>query len=172
MRNLRLICILFFSMVICSCSTDDTNDDPAENPTFQARINGGTFSDFTFALGVYKAKKSANGNTLSIDLADVKGNNINLFLNGTDSFDKGTVKQIGNVDTHNFVTHAVIKGVQPTLSYFSSKGTIKITNNREHPSKPEMGLISGEFDITADALDGNNSTTIKGSFNDLEYTKK
>lgn len=171
MKNLHVIYLLFLSMSILSCSSDDTTvDKPTEGPGFQATLNGGTFSNYGFKLGVYEAKKGANGNTLSINTADSNGKAINLFLNNTDGFKSGTVKQIGNVDSDNFVTHAVIRDVQPSVSYYSKNGTIKITNSRKHPSNAQLHLISGEFNIVASSADGTNTTTIKGSFNELAYT--
>lgn len=169
MKNLHFISVLFLSMFISSCSSDDTTDAPTEGPKFQASLNGGTFSNYNFKLGAYEATKGTNGNTLSINIADPSGTAINLFLNNTDGFKTGTVKQIGNIDSDNFVTHGVIRDVKPAVSYFSKTGTIKITNNREHPTNSQQRLISGEFNIVASSIDGTNTTTIKGSFEELAY---
>lgn len=170
MKNLQLFCVLFLSMIVLSCSKDDSNDNaPAGETEFQATLNGGTYSNYAFTLGVYEITKGTNG-TLSIDIGDPNGNLITLFLNGNGGFGAGVIKQIGNVDENNFTTHAVIRQPQQ-ITYFSSTGTIKITNNREHPTKAGHRLISGTFDVTASTIDGTNVTTLTGSFNELDYVE-
>lgn len=171
MKNRNFFCILFFSMIMLSCSSDDSNNDPIEGPGFNATINGGTFSNYSFKLGAYEAVKGSNGNTLRITMADKNGKQITLFLNSSGGFDKGTVKQMGDVDSDEFITYVEIKDNQPSTLYFSQSGNLKITNNREHPSNSQKSLISGEFNIVASTTDGTISITMKGSFNDLEYVK-
>ncbi|MBA6151608.1 hypothetical protein [Gelidibacter maritimus] len=171
MKNLHLIYMLLFSMALMSCSSDDTNNDSPENPAFEATINGGTFSNYGFKLGAYEAVKGPNGTTLRITMADKNGKQMTLFLNSTGGFNKGTVKQMGDVDSDKFRTYVEIKDNQPATLYFSQSGNLKITNNREHPSKSEKSLISGEFNIEAITVDGTKSVTVKGSFNDLEFVK-
>ncbi|MBO3099108.1 hypothetical protein [Gelidibacter pelagius] len=171
MKNLRLIYILFFSLSFMSCSSDDAINDPSEGPQFQATINGGTFSNYSFKLGAYEAVKGSNGNTLRITMADKSGKQITLFLNNTGGFNKGTVKQMGDVDSDKFRTYVEIKDNQPSAQYFSQSGNLKITNNREHTSNSQKSLISGEFDIVASTIDGTISVTMKGSFSDLEFVK-
>ena len=171
MKNLHIIYVLLFSIFLLSCSSSDENNDPAEGPNSQATINGGTFSNYAFKLGVYQIVKGTNGNTLNMQMADKKGIQITLFLNGTGDFKSGTVKQMGNVDSNESVTHAWIRDIQPPVSYISKSGTLKIKNNREHPSNSQQRLISGEFNIVALSEDGKQTTTMKGSFNDLVFTK-
>lgn len=171
MKNLRIIPILFFSMIIMSCSSDDPNDGPSEGPKFQATINGGTFSNYSFEIGVYEVVKGTNGNTLKINMADKNGKQITLFLNSSGGFESGAVKQMGDVDTDKFRTYIEIKDNQPSAQYFSQSGSLKITSNREHPSNSQKSMISGAFNIVASTVDGKTSITMKGSFNDLEFRK-
>lgn len=167
MKNLRVICILFVSLLTVSCSSDDPNETPVEGPAVQATLHGGTFSNYNFKLGVYEVAKGTNGNTLNINLSDKNGKMITLFLNSSGGFTSGTVKQINDVDSGKFKTNAVIRDGQ--VSYFSSKGSIKITHNRDHPTNAEQRMISGEFNIDASTIDQTQSTTIKGTFVDLVY---
>ncbi|MCX7547017.1 hypothetical protein OS188_03525 [Xanthomarina sp. F1114] len=174
MKNLRIFTILFLSVIALSCSSDDdnTNNDnnpPAQDPGFQAQINGGTFSDYNFTVGVYEITKGTNGNTLSIDIADSNGEMVTLFLNGTGGFSSGTVKEMGNIDSNNFTNYILIRQQQPMVSYYSSSGSVTITNNREHPTNPGHRLISGEFSTIASSVDGNYTTSMTGSFTELEY---
>ena len=171
MKNRNFFCILFFSMIMLSCSSDVANNDPSEGPSIQATINGGTFSNYSFKLGAYEVVKGSNGNTLRITMADKNSKQITLFLNSSGGFDKGTVKQMGDVDSDKFRTYVEVKDNQPSTLYFSQSGNLKITNNREHPSNSQKSVISGEFNIVASTTDGNNSVTMKGFFNDLEYVK-
>ena len=169
------MCILFLSIIALSCSKDDHIENPetqqnteAQDPAFQAAINGGTFTDFSFVLSVYNITKGSNG-TISINVADNQGNDVNLFLNNTGGFGNGTVKQIGDMDSNNFVTNAVIRDLQSPVTYFSSTGNITITNNREHPTETGHRLISGNYNITASSIDGSQITTMTGSFTELDF---
>jgi hypothetical protein len=170
------MCILFLSVIVLSCSKDDdsennseTQNTEAQDATFEAAINGGTFTNYSFVLSVYNITKGTNGNTLSITVADSQGNDVNLFLNNTGGFGNGTVKQIGDMDSDNFVTNAVIRDLRTPISYFSTTGTITITNNREHPTEAGHNLISGNYTITASSIDGSQVTTMTGSFTELDY---
>lgn len=171
MKNLHFISILLLSIVVLSCNKDDNNDSPpAGESGFQATINGGTYSNYAVILGVYQITRGNNGNTLSIDIGDVNGNMINLFLNGTGGFGNGVIKQMGTIDSDNYTTNSVIR--QPGEdTYFSSGGTVKITTNREHPTVSGHRLISGTFDITARTIDGTNTTSMSGSFTELKYAE-
>ena len=171
MRSLHTIAVLLFSMFFLSCSSSDDTNDPVEGPTSQATINGGTFSNYVFKLGVYEVVKNKKNNTLNIEMADKNGKKITLFLNSTDGFESGTIKQMGNVDSEKFSTYAWIRDVQPQASYYSNSGTLKITNNRENPSNSKQNIISGAFEITAYSEDLEKNTTMKGSFTDLVYIK-
>ncbi len=169
MKNVFFTCLLV-CLIISSCSKDDDNSEvvAAQDATVSATINGGSFNDYSFDLGVYATARGTAGNTISIDLADPSGTSINLFLNGTDGFDSGTVKTIGNVDSDSFKTNAVIRDSQ-SLTYFSSTGTISITGNRAHPTQTNLRLISGTFNINAATIDGASSTALSGTFTELEY---
>lgn len=174
MKNARVLTFLFLSIFTLSCNKDDgdetsTENTPAGVAEIQAVINGGTYSDYSFTIGVYQITKGTNGNTLSIDIADPNGDMLTLFLNGTDGFSSGTVKEMGNIDSDNFTTYILIRQQQPQVSYFSSSGTITITNNREHPTASGHRLISGDFSITAASIDGTNTTSMTGSFTELDF---
>jgi len=161
-----MLCLFIITL---SCSKDDDNP-PAQDNEFAATINGGTFSNYNFIIGAYQITKGTNGNTLSIDISDPNGEMITLFLNGTGGFSSGTVKEMGNVDANSFVTYALIRQTEPEISYYSSGGNLTITNNRAHPSISGHRLISGEFNITASSTDGANTTSMIGSFTELDYT--
>lgn len=172
MKNLRIFTLLFLSIIMLSCSSNDdnnTDNPPAQEAGFQATINGGTFSDYNFIVGIYEITKGTNGNTLNIDIADSNGEMVTLFLNGTGGFGSGTVKEMGNIDSNNFTNYILIRQQQPQISYYSSSGNVTITNNREHPTNPGHRLISGEFSITASSVDGNHTTSMSGSFTELDY---
>jgi hypothetical protein len=168
MKNLHLLTILFLSILTISCSKDESNaDTSAQEEAFQATINGGAYSDYPFIMGAYQVTK--NSNTLSIDVVDTNGEMVTLFLNGNGGFGSDTVKTMGNIDSSNFVTYGLIRQSQPQISYYSSSGNVTITNNREHPSVSGHGLISGTFTIVATSLDNSNTTTMTGSFIELDY---
>jgi hypothetical protein len=119
-------------------------------------------------MGAYQITK--NGNTLSIDVVDTNGEIVTLFLNGNGGFGSDTVKAMGNIDSSNFVTYGLIRQSDPQISYYSSSGNVTITNNREHPTESGHRLISGTFTITATSLDNSNTTSMTGSFVELDYT--
>ena len=180
MKNLLLLPVLCLSLIFTSCNSNDDdsneNDDvqtglPTEpqGTSFTANITGGTFTNYPFSLGVYQVTKGTNGNTLSIDVADTQGQNINLFLNGTEGFSNGTVKEMGNVDSDNFNTYAVIRDMQSQISYFSSSGNVTITHNENHPTEDGVKIISGTYNINAATIDGNHETNLTGTFTELEY---
>ncbi|WP_044401938.1 hypothetical protein [Lacinutrix sp. Hel_I_90] len=172
MKNLRLFSLLFLSIITLSCNKDDDDaidNTPAQEAAFQAVINGGAYSDYSYIVGVYNITKGTNGNTLSIDIADINGEMITLFLNGTGGFSAGTIKEMGNIDSNSFTTYTLIRQQQPQISYFSTSGSATITNNRQHPTAPGHRLISGHFSITASSIDGNNTTAMTGSFTELDY---
>ncbi len=170
--------LLFLLLVNISCSNDDdssnnnaTNNTPAGDAEFQATIDGDTYSNYDFTIGVYEVVKGTTGNTLSINAGDINGEMVSLFLNGTNGFDSGTVKEMGDVDTENFRTFATVRQSNPQLTYFSDGGNVTITTNREHPSETGHRLISGTFNITAATQDGNNTLTLSGSFTELDFVE-
>ncbi|WP_296316249.1 hypothetical protein [Winogradskyella sp. UBA3174] len=170
MKDLQLLTILFFSVITLSCNKDENNDNlPPQQETFEATINGGTYDNYSFTIGAYQITKGTNGNTLSIDIADPNGDMVTLFLNGDGGFSSNTVKPMGGIDSNNFVTYGLIRQSNPQLSYFSSSGNVTITNNREHPTELGHRLISGTFSITATSSDGLNTTSMTGSFIELNY---
>ncbi|MBU2927854.1 hypothetical protein [Winogradskyella psychrotolerans] len=171
MKHLHLLQIFVLALFMMSCSDDDNDSTQPlnDNPGMAATINGGTFNDYTFTDGTYNISLGTNGNTMSIDIADLSGNQVTLFLNGTGDFDSGTVKTMGDIDSNNFITYALIRQASPQNSYYSSSGNVTITSNRAHPTETGIRLISGDFDITASTLDDANTTTLIGSFTELEY---
>lgn len=170
MKNLQLLTILFLSFAIFSCEKDENNDNPpAQEEGFNAVINGDTYSDYAFTLGIYDITKGSNSNTLNLDFADSNGEMITLFLNGTGGLGNGTVKEMGNIDADNYQTYVLIRQTQPQLSFYSSSGNVTITNNREHPTVSGMRLISGNFNIQATSTDGLHTVSMTGSFTELEY---
>lgn len=169
MKNLRLLKILILTLFIVSCSSDDENSNPlSEEQGINAIINGGTFNDYTFSESIYQITKSTN-NTISIDAGDSNGNQLTLFLNGLGGFGSGTIKNMGDSDSNNFVTYILIRQNNPELSYFSSTGNLTITENRTHPTVSGMRLLSGNFEITASPVNDTTTTTMTGAFIDLEF---
>lgn len=176
MKNVLTYCLFMATFLSISCSSNDddasSNDNaPAGTSTFQATINGGTYSNYDYTLGVYEVVKGTNGNTLSINTADSNGDMITLFLNGTNGFDSGTVKEMGNVDADNFNTFATIRQASPQITYFSTSGSVTITTNRVHPTEAGHRLLSGNFNITAATIDGSNTTSMSGSFEELDFVE-
>ena len=171
MKNLQLPLICIIMLLGVSCSKDDdnnTNNDVTGVTAFSATINGGTYSNYDYDLAVYTITK--NGNTMSIDVGDQNGDQITIFLNGTNGFDAGTEKVMGNTDDNNFVTYTLIRQASTQLSYYSSGGTVTITQNVPHPTEANTRLISGDFNITTATTDGSSTTVLNGSFSELGYT--
>ena len=147
----------------------DTNDGNNVNAIgIETTINGGTYSNYIFTDAIYQI--TLNGNTMSIDAGDLNGDQITLFLNGTGGFDAGTVKTMGDLDSNNFTTYVNIRQLSSTqTSYFSTSGNVTITGNIAHPTESGIRLISGTVNITAASTTDNNTTTMTGSFTELEY---
>ncbi len=176
MRHLFLFTISFLLLFNISCSKDDDNSNSTENTpageaVFQATIDGDTYSNYDFTLGVYEVVRGNNGNTLSINVGDRNGEMVSLFLNGTNGFSSGTVKEMGDVDTDNFRTFATVRRSNPLTTFFSTNGNVTITTNREHPSETGHRLLSGTFNITAATSDGSTSLTLAGSFTELDFVE-
>ncbi|MGB3607221.1 MAG: hypothetical protein WA775_06895 [Psychroserpens sp.] len=168
-----LHCMLIMSLLFVSCDKDDdnsnTDDSPLTGTDFQATIDGGNFSNYDFDLGVYIITAGTANNTLSIDIGDSNGEQITLFLNATGGFDSGVVKEMNNVDSNDFITYALFRQQSPMNSYFSSEGSVTITENRAHPTESGVRLISGNFDITAISPEDSGVVEITGAFSELEY---
>ncbi|WP_152487234.1 hypothetical protein [Winogradskyella psychrotolerans] len=171
MKTLHLLKIFVLLLCMTSCSDDDNDNSPPlnENPGMVATINGGTFNDYNFTDGTYLISSGTNGNTMSINIADTSGNQVTLFLNGTGGFSSGTVKEMGDIDSNNFVTHGIIRQANPQISYYSTSGNVTITEDRTHPTETGIRIISGTFNISATTLDNANTTVLIGSFTELEY---
>lgn len=171
MKNLHLFQILFLSLLIISCDSDDGNNSrPVSEQGIVATIDGGTYSNYSFVDGVYNVTKGTNGNTLTIESADINGDIITLFLNGTGGFSQGVIKQMGDDDSNNFKTYVLIRQLDTELSYFAlEEGNVTITENRAHPTEDGRRLISGTFNVTATSTVDNHTTTMNGSFSELDY---
>ncbi|CAM3511029.1 hypothetical protein [Aequorivita lipolytica] len=168
MKTLKTLSILFFSLLILSCSKDDDNDsggDPAKTE-FTATINGGGFgSNYAARLGSYSTD-SNNGLTLAI--TDENANVIRFFFNQTGGFGSGITKIVGDVDSNGFVTNVIIRDQGAQVTYNSSEGEINILENRENPDSEDGRLISGNFTITATSGVGP-TVTMTGNFKDFAY---
>ena len=172
MKNLRLLQILIFALLMMSCDKDDGNDNNEQlsgDPGIAASINGGSFSNHTFTDGIYQITLGTYGTTMSIDTADIIGDQITLFLNGTGGFESGTVKNMGDLDSNNFTTYVNIRQSSTQISYFSTSGNVTIIENRAHPTEAGTRLISGTFNVSAASITDDNTTVMTGSFTELEY---
>ncbi|RNC87793.1 MAG: hypothetical protein ED556_00975 [Winogradskyella sp.] len=170
MRNLHFFRIVIITLFIFSCESDDNTGNPiAENPGVNAVINGGTFNNFEFSDSIYQVTKQATNNTITIDAGDTNGNQITIFLNSSGGFDSGTIKTMGDIDVNNFVTYVLIRQSNPQMSYYSSIGNVTITDNITHPTESGIRLLSGNFEITANPINDPTSTTMTGTFIELEY---
>ena len=171
MKNLHLF-LTVLALFIFSCSSDNENSSStlpiSESQGINASINGGSFNNYNFSDSIYQVTKGAN-NTISIDASDTNGNQITLFLNSTGGFSSGTIKDMGDIDSNNFVTYILLRQGNPEVSYFSSTGTVTITKNRAHPTDSGLQLLSGTFEITANPINDPTTITIAGSFVELEF---
>ena len=172
MKNLRLLQIFVFAIFMMSCDKDDGNDNNeplSGDPGITANINGGSYSNYTFTDGIYQITLGTYGTTMSIDTADIIGDQITLFLNGTGGFESGTVKNMGDMDSNNFTTYVNIRQSSTQISYFSTSGNVTIIENRAHPTEAGTRLISGTFNVSAASITDDNTTVMTGSFTELEY---
>ncbi|WP_156033024.1 hypothetical protein [Sediminibacter sp. Hel_I_10] len=173
-----LQCLLIVSFLFVSCDKDDDSNDNQDNnipnlegTDFKATIDGGDFSDYDFNLGAYTITTVSSNSTMSIDVGDLNGEQITLFLNATGGFDSGTVKQMNNVDADNYRTYGLFRQSSPQMSYYSSEGSVTITENKVHPTESGVRLISGNFDISAATIDDTSNIEMTGAFSELEYTE-
>lgn len=167
MKNLKLLCILFLSLIIISCSSDN-DDDAGSAPTaeFNATINGASFgSNYTSTFGSYYTDSSVG---LTIAVTDANQHVIRFFLNNNGGFDSGVNKIIGEIDDDGYYTDVVIRDQTAEISYVSSEGKITITENYKNPEFDNVRLISGSFNVTSIS---NSSTTITmiGTFKNIAY---
>jgi hypothetical protein len=173
MKNLRLLSIFVFALFMMSCDTDDDSNDNSGptltgDPGITATINGGTYSNFEFDDVLYGI--TLNNGTMDISAGDVNGDQITLFLNSTGGFVSGTVKTMGGMDSNNFTNYVLIRQMSSTqLQYTSTSGNITIVENKVHPTEADKRLISGTFNVTAQTIDGANTTNMEGTFIELEY---
>ena len=172
MKNLRLLQIFVLALFMMSCDKDDSNDNNAPisgDPGITATINGGTYSNYAFSDAIYQTTLGSN-NTMDILAGDIDGDQITLFLNSTGGFGAGTIKTMGDMDSNNFTNHVLIRQLSSTqLQYFSTSGNVTITENRAHPTEAGTRLISGTFTVTAATQGAANTTSMTGSFIELEY---
>lgn len=173
MKNLRLFQMLVVVLFMVSCDTDDNNDNQdsiSGDPEVVATINGGTYSNYAFSASVYQITLGANNNTMNIQTADMNGDQITLFLNGTGGFGAGTIKTMGAIDANNFTNFVSIRQLSSTqINYISTSGNVTITANAAHPTESGKRLISGTFNVSAASITDDNTTTMSGTFNALEY---
>ena len=170
MKNLHLL-LTILTVFIFSCSSDDDNNSTtpvAENQGISAIINGSTFNNYNFSDSIYQLTKGTN-NTMTLNAGDTDGNQITLFLNSTGGFNSGTIKNMGDIDSNNFVTYILLRQNNPETSYFSSTGNLTITENRAHPTDSGLQLLSGSFEITANPVNDPTTITITGIFLELEF---
>lgn len=176
MKNLRLLSIFAFTLFMMSCDTDDdsNNANPTPisgDPGITVTLDGGAFSNFVFEDQLYGV--TLLNSAIQISAGDEEGNQITLFLNSTGGYGAGSVKTMGNIDSGNAVTYANIRTAgSPQISYFansSGSGNITITENITHPTDPSLRLISGTIDVTATSTTNSDTTTMTGTFKELEY---
>ena len=130
--------------------------------------------------GLYRVLGPYRGIVFVLIILALAGSSVNLLIpkiiaRGIDaftagSFDAGTVKTMGDLDSNNFTTYVNIRQLSSTqTSYFSTSGNVTITGNIAHPTESGIRLISGTVNITAASTTDNNTTTMTGSFTELEY---
>ena len=168
MKILKTLSILFLSVLIVSCSSKDDDDDGGSAPPseFNATISGGSFGgNYTSTLGSYYTDSSVG---ITIAITDANEHVIRFFLNDKGGFESGVTKIIGEIDNNGYYTSVVIRDQTEQISYNSSEGNVKISENRGNPATENGRLISGSFNITAIS---NSATTITmtGNFKNIAY---
>ncbi len=168
MKNLRILCILFLSVLIISCSKkdDDEGEGSAPAASFTGIINGGPFANYTAKLGSYSTDPSVG---LTLAVLDADGNTIRLFMNQTGGLSAGTIKEIGNVDNDGFITSALVHHADSQTTFNASEGNISISENRATPGDEDSNIISGSYTMTLNDNVGT-SLTLNGTFNNFEYS--
>ncbi|WP_157429289.1 hypothetical protein [Aequorivita sublithincola] len=169
MKNLKTICILFFSVLIISCSKkDEDGGGIAPEAEFNAIINGGGFGSNYAALMDYYSTNYSNDSGLDLLINDKNTNIVRIFLNNTGGFGSGITKVIGDVAANGLITNVVIRDQNAQVTYNASEGEINITENRENPESENGRLISGNFTITATSGVGP-TITMTGNFKNFAY---
>lgn len=165
MKTLKILCILFFSLLINSCSNNSDDGGSAPEASFTGIINGGPFENYTATLGSYSTDSSLG---LNLAILDANGNTIRLFMNKTGGLAEGTIKVMGNIDDEGFVTNALVHHPDSQTTFNASEGNITISENRATPGEEYSNIISGNFTLL---LNNNNGTsiTLNGTFNNFEY---
>jgi hypothetical protein len=141
-----------------------------EDPGINAIIDGSTYDNYTFNDGIYQVSVGADQSTLTINAGDENGDQITIFLNGTNGFTDGVVKDMGNTDENNFTTYVLIRQASTELNYYATtSGQVVINSHRPHPSKDGFRLVSGTISVSASTTDAANAVSMVGNFIDLEY---
>jgi len=165
MKTLKTLSILFFSLLILSCSKDDGDDEGGSDPEaeFTATINGGPYNNLVATLGSYSSD-STNG--LTIAVVDANGNTIRLFMNSTGGFGSGITKEVGNIDGNGFQTNALFRDQATQIIYTANSGNINITQNNESNADPANRVVSGTFNVTVNINSGG-TVTMNGNFKNI-----
>jgi hypothetical protein len=167
MKTIKKISILFIALVTISCSSEDDVKNPADNPEFNATLNGGPFTDYQATLGYAYAEKGISGNTLIINVTDSNNNTIRLFLNSTGGLGNGVTKTIGTMDSDGFITTVTIRDQASQITYSSKSGSITILENKENPADDQYRVVSGNFNVIT--ASGATDVTISGTFKNIEF---
>ena len=171
MKHINLLKVICLCLVIWSCDSD--SGDPqitlSDNPGIEAIINGGTYTNYRFANGIYQISLGNSNQNMSINAGDDNGHQLTLFLNGTGGFSTGAVKTIGDTDSDNFRTYVLIREANSQVNYYATTGSISINRYQAHPNKSGFRVISGVFNISATSEDGMHNTSMTGGFTDLEF---
>lgn len=168
MKILKTLSILFFSLLIISCSSkDDDNDGGSAPPSeFNAKISGGSFGgNYNSTFGSYYTDSSVG---LTIAVTDANEHVIRFFLNDKGGFESGVTKIIGEIDNNGYYTSVAIRDQNEQISYNSSEGNVKISENGGNPATEGGRLISGSFNITA-ISSSSGTITMTGTFKNIAY---
>ena len=167
MKTLKTLSILFLSVLIISCSSndDDEGGETAPEASFTGIINGGPFSNYTAKLGSYSTDPSVG---LTLAVLDANGNTIRLFMNQTGGLSAGTKKEMGNVDKDGYVTGVLVYHADSQVTFNASEGNITISENRLNPGDEDSNIISGSFTLKLNDSMGV-TLTMNGTFNNFVY---
>lgn len=166
MKHLKIITVVFMSMLVLSCSGDDDSGGGGDSDPvvqFSATINGSGYTNYLATLGSVTADGDVG---LTIVLTDSNNNIVRIFMNNTGGFNSGVVKKIGNVDGDGFGTNALFRDQGTQITYNSSVGSITIFENVQSNIDPSNRLVTGNFDIIANVNTGE-TITIIGTFENI-----